>query len=231
MYFRPLYFTSMRSFFYILLLLCFQTGTSQTFSAWPAQVLDQELAWNEANECYIYFDHPADDTLHLKWRQVEMSLPEGWTADLCDYGLCYTGIPANGTMNPAYDTVRPYLKLIVQPGTLAGSGWLWFRAIDVQQTSNFLDVYFNLHTPGTVGTNTPESSTFQVFPNPATDVLFVKNDYATNAFMQILDVSGTVKWQGSLAAQTTLSLDIAPFPAGVYFLKTGKKTERFFIWK
>lgn len=221
----------MRSFFYILLLLCFQTGISQTFSAWPAQVLDQELAWNEANECFIYFDHPADDTLHLKWRQVEMSLPEGWTADLCDYGLCYTGIPANGTMNPAYDTVRPYLKLIVQPGTLAGSGWLWFRAIDVQQTSNFLDVYFNLHTPGTVGTNTPESNTLQVFPNPATDILFVKNESATSAFTQILDVSGTVKWQGSLAAQTTLSLDTAPFPAGVYFLKTGKKTERFFVWK
>lgn len=221
----------MRYFLYILLFLLSRTGISQSFSAWPAQVLDQELAWNEANECFIYFDHPADDTLHLKWRQVEMSLPAGWTADLCDYGLCYTGIPANGTMNPAYDTVRPYLKLIVQPGTLAGSGWLWFRAIDVQQTSNFLDIYFNLHTPGTVGTNTPESSSFQVFPNPATDALFVKNESAASAFTQILDVSGTVKWQGLLAAQTTLSLDITPFPAGVYFLKTGKITERFFVWK
>ena len=95
-------------------------------------------------------------------------MPDGWDIDLCDYGLCYVGIPAGGTMNPVSGSTQAYLKLIVQPDTIAGAGWLWFQVYEVGNNSNFVDVYFSLHTPGTSGTASPgQSAGLRIFPNPA----------------------------------------------------------------
>jgi hypothetical protein len=145
--------------------------------------------------------------------------------------LCYTGIPANGTMNPAYDTIRPYLKLIVQPGTTTGNGWLWFRAIDIDNTANYLDVYFSLFTPGTVGLVHPEISAVRMFPNPASGFVFLQNKTLNDAPGRLSDLSGRTVWQGILPSQATQNIDLAPYPNGIYFLQTSGKTERLLIQK
>ncbi len=152
-----------------LLLLWANTIFAQSFQPLPAPLLEKEVAFEQANECYIFFDNPSGDTLQLRWRRFDVSAPEDWVIDLCDYGLCYAGIPANGTMNPVYDTIQPYLKLIVQPGTTAGAAWLHFRVFEKDHESNYVDVFFSLHTPGTTSANEPEKLNFSVFPNPASD--------------------------------------------------------------
>lgn len=204
---------------------------AQTFSALPAATLDRELAFNEANECYIYFDNPSGDTLRLKWRQLEVSMPEGWSADLCDYGLCYTGIPANGTMNPVFDTIQPYLKLIVQPNAVAGTAWFWFRAIEVGNDANFADVYFNLFTPGTVSARGPEISIARIFPNPANGVLFVENTSALPLPARLTDISGRVLWQKTIPPAVLENVDLLPYPSGLYFLQMPDKSERVLLRK
>lgn len=204
---------------------------AQTFSALPAATLDRELAFNEANECYIYFDNPSGDTLRLKWRQLEVSMPEGWSVDLCDYGLCYTGIPANGTMNPVFDTIQPYLKLIVQPNAVAGTAWLWFRAIEMGNDANFADVYFNLFTPGTVGAEEPEISIARIFPNPANSVLFVENTSALPLPARLTDISGRILWQKTILPAVMENVDLLPYPSGLYFLQMPDKSERVLLQK
>ncbi len=221
----------MRAIIFLLYLLVCEALGAQTFSAWPATTLDRELAFNEANECYIYFDNPSGDSLRLKWRQLELSLPEGWSADLCDYGLCYTGIPANGTMNTVFDTIRPYLKLIVQPNTTAGTAWIWFRAIELGNDANFVDVYFNLFTPGTVGVASPEKTSPRIFPNPAKSNIFVENKSAVPVPARLTDLSGRVIWQMTVPAATTQSIDLLPYPAGMYLLQMPDKTEKIILQK
>ena len=205
--------------------------SAQTFSALPAATLDRELAFNEANECYIYFDNPSGDTLRLKWRQLEVSMPEGWSVDLCDYGLCYTGIPANGTMNPVFDTIQPYLKLIVQPNAVAGTAWFWFRAIEVGNEANFADVYFNLFTPGTVGAGGPEISIARIFPNPANNVLFVENTSALPLPARLTDISGRILWQKTILPAVMENVDLLPYPSGLYFLQMPDKSECVLLQK
>ena len=123
------------------LLLWINLVLGQTFMADPEAVLTKELQFNLANECYIYFTNPSGDTLHLRWRMIESNLPDSWVADLCDYGTCYSGIPSNGLMSPVYDTIQPYLKLIVQPGENAGACWIWFRAYENGNQTNYADVF------------------------------------------------------------------------------------------
>ena len=159
--------------------LCSAQGMAQTFQAVPAPLLESEVAFNQANECIIHFDHPAGTPLQLRWRRLEMSLPNGWDADLCDYGLCYNGVPPNGTMNPITGATQAYLKLIVLPDNVPGVGWFWFRVYEMGNDSNFVDVYFSLHTPGTVGTALPvwTRTDVQIFSQPRPGNCFFRKQY------------------------------------------------------
>ena len=202
----------------------------QTFMANPDAVLTKELQFNQANECYIYFINPSGDSLHLRWRLVESNLPDNWVADLCDYGTCYNGIPSNGLMSPVYDTIQPYLKLIVQPGENAGACWIWFRAYENGNQANYADVFFNLHTTGTLQTGAPSSvSAIEAFPNPASEVLQLKNSAQTKIQAEIMNMSGARHWKGSIPPVSVVELPVSHWPAGTYLLLTGQKIEKIQI--
>lgn len=177
-----------------------------------------------ANECYILFENPGGDTLRLKWRKVEASFPSDWTIDLCDYGACYTGIPAQGRMNVVYDTLSPYLKLIVQPGATNGSGWLWFRVYEETDPDNFADVYFSLYTTGVTAAQEPAQPGLKVFPNPVSDDLFIENPTGQPLQIRIYDITGGLKWYGVLQARVRTTLSLTDWPAGPYLLQTPDNT-------
>ncbi len=215
----------------VFCLLAFCTSFGQTFQPSPAPLLVSEVAFEQATECTIFFDNPSGAPLQLRWRSGEVSMPDGWDIDLCDYGLCYVGIPAGGTMNPVSGSTQAYLKLIVQPDTIAGAGWLWFQVYEVGNNSNFVDVYFSLHTPGTSGTASPgQSAGLRIFPNPASDVLFLENSLDTkNTTARMLSVTGAVMWAGEIPAEQTTQISTSDWPRGVYFVQAGGETKRVML--
>ncbi len=217
---------------FLLLLIALVTSRAigQSFQALPP-VLTQEVALNQANECYIHFINPSGNPLLLKWRQLEISMPAGWDIDLCDYGTCYVGIPPNGTMNLVYDTIQAYLKLIVQPGAMPGAAWCWFRVQEVDHAENFTDVYFSLYTPGITATQTPETASLRVYPNPARDLLIVENPGPQAIPARLFNSTGQLAWQETLAPTDHTQIPLADWPAGLYFLQTGKQTQRVIIEK
>lgn len=219
---------------FLLLFLCgLFPLAAQTFHPIPEALLEQEVAFEQANECFIYFDNPSGDTLQLRWRRFEVSVPEGWVIDICDYGLCYAGIPPNGTMNPVHDTIRPYLKLVVQPGVTAGSAWLWFRVFEKDNDTNFADVYFSLHTPGTTSIPETKQPSYRVFPNPAFDVLFVENTGKgrDGGWPSIINHAGQAVWSRPLGQGEQQSIDISTWPSGIYYLKQERLVQKILVYK
>lgn len=217
-----------------LTLLCFCWANqlfAQTFSAVPGPLLTQELQFEQANECYIYFDNPSGNTLQLHWRLLESNLPAAWDADLCDYGLCYIGIPSNGLMSPVYDTIQPYLKLIVQPGTNPGATWIWFRVYEEGHEDNFVDVFYNLHTPGTLTTSESQRPKLKVYPNPAQEVLVLENNHPDMQIASIRDLAGQPIWQGKLESESTQTISVANWPNGMYLVQNGSQTQKILIQK
>ena len=211
--------------FLICFFLAAKPAFAQTFFATPAPLLEQEVAVEQANECYLFFNNPSGDSLRLCWKKVETAYPSEWTVDLCDLGTCYVGIPAAGLMAVATGSTQPYLKLIVQPGTTPGDGWLWFRVYDDTQPENFADVFFSLHTPGLTAMQTPAVPGLQAYPNPVSDVLHLDNDTENQIFARLVHVSGAEQWTGQLASREHLTLDASNWPAGIYFLKTSANTQ------
>jgi len=216
-----------------LLLFCCvcwsNTLFSQTFHASPDPLLVREVQFEQANECFIYFDNPSGDSLRLRWRLIESNLPEGWDADICDYGLCYIGIPPNGLMSTVYDTIRPYIKLIVQPDTVPGATWIWFRVNEEGNTANFVDVFFSLHTPGTLHAKEPQASTLLAFPNPVSELLYIENKQANTVLARLLSPAGQTRWQGSIPPFSQQNITVNNWPPGVYILQTGAGIQKIIV--
>ncbi len=205
--------------------------SAQTFFATPDALLVKEVQFEQANECYIYFENPSGDSLQLHWRLVESNLPEAWDADLCDYGLCYIGIPSNGLMSTVYDTIQPYLKLIVQPGNVPGATWIWFRVYEEGNQDNFVDVFYSLHTPGTLSTFTQPESALQAYPNPTSGQLFLDNKQSSPQRSRIANTNGQLMWQGMIPASSVEQIGVGEWPNGLYFLQTENRTQKIVVNK
>jgi hypothetical protein len=196
---------------------------AQTFFPLLGAVLEQEVLPNLANECYIHFEDDVNtDSLHLKWRLADATIPQGWDISLCDYGTCYSNIPPGKTMLPAYDTIQPYLKLVVLPNAEAGAAWIWFRVSRVGDDTDFQDVYFEVHTPGFVR--------IKIWPNPVSDILYVQQNLGTrlNTYPTTICAStGQIMWTGKLDELS--EINIKNWSSGMYILKSPFFTKTFIV--
>jgi hypothetical protein len=211
--------------FYTILIVCFaRVAVAQTFQAAPGPVHVQQMALLEANECLLRFTNPSGDSLRLRWRLLEKSAPESWKFDICDYGACYANFPSSGWMNYVYDTIRPYLKLIVQPGQTPGDAWLRYRVFEADHSDNFQDVYFSLFTPGITAVTAPGISALRVFPNPANDFLVVENPSEAEQIFQLFNHLGQQVQQQSIAPRSREQYPVQGLHNGLYYLHSPNRT-------
>jgi hypothetical protein len=204
-------------------------SSAQTFFATPGPLYEQTVALNQANLCYIYFENPSGDSLHLRWRKLEASMPQGWDADICDYGTCYFGVPNTALMHWVYDTIQPYLKLVVQPGAVEGAAWFWFRVSEEGNTSNFEDVYYCLHTSGVSSVQNPETYSFKVYPNPSNGMVWVENKTGTSALALLSDETGRLLASQKMEPNTATHLTGELLESGVYYLRMNDQTHKIIV--
>ena len=67
---------------------------------------------------------------------------------------------------------------------------------------------------------------FEVYPNPAKDIIQINNSYNTKISLELIDVTGK-QWKYVKASQTDISLNISGCPAGMYLLVITTENNRF----
>lgn len=211
--------------FLLLFCCCALPVGAQSFQATPAPLLSQVVKLEQANECYLFFENTGNDSIQLRWKRLETSFSPEWTVDLCDFGLCYVGIPASGTMSPSSQTEQPYLKLIVQPGSTPGAAWFWFRVWETDNPAAFEDVYFSLYSPGITGLyNIDPAQEIRVFPNPVSTQLNLENQSGKATTARIFDGRGRLVWAGDLPGLQGTQIDCSNWSSGPHFLLANNKT-------
>ena len=69
------------------------------------------------------------------------------------------------------------------------------------------------------------SKSVSIYPNPATDILYIHQSIINNSFgISIYNQQGTIIKQQNLPAATTNSIEISSLPAGVYYLRINNST-------
>src|SRR5690606_33580278 len=152
------------------------------------------VVWDVANTL-----EPADSIM-TGTVNIYMSLDGGMSFPI----ILATNVPNTGSYNitaPNYATSSARVKV-------KGVGNIFF---DVSQT----DLKIN-GTVGVKGVNIDNDIT--VFPNPATNVINIKNEAFNGEPMnvRILNFLGQEVWTGSMHAEQ--SIDVANFAKGAYFL-------------
>lgn len=204
----------------LLLFLLLSRGVgAQTLLPLPSDSMFAVVSLGQANEVLIEFANPGPDSLHLRWKLLEADLPAGWDVDLCDHGGCYTGIPSTGVMVPAPQGVNPYLKLIVQPGSMQGEAMISFRVYLAHDLNQAVTVHFLLATSATTGFPTQDTTRLRAYPNPVRDLLFL--EYIGTKPMSAWRVFGPDGKQVAIGPPLTHGLhhlDVTSWPLGINYI-------------
>lgn len=222
---------------YILTLLL-ATGIcsqAQEFVFSTEQHQDVELT-NTNFSSYIRFTTQTPQEIRFRWDLIENTLPESWEAALCDHVSCYIGIPATGTMQfitmaEAQSGVDGFFNLtIVGDDAAEGQGMLTLFVYDALNPAVGDTVSWTISRGNVTGiADFEEDDIFEIYPNPATDVVNIKADgkYEAAIFnaigQKLISVNGNMNE----------TIDVSALESGVYLItysdKEGNTASKQFI--
>lgn len=188
---------------------------AQTFGIEPDSILYVYPPSDEYSYHSIHLPNLTEDTLVMQWRLAEDLMPEGWDYFLCDLGECYSEMPLNETMDPAYGEDIPYLEITLNPNNIIGEGHLSFYVNDKNfpETKQRIEFIFIVGSSATFESKIPA---LQFFPNPANEILQMKVTSGTIEKLMIYRADGSRFFE-----QTTPNelIPVSYWPAGGYFIK------------
>lgn len=152
-------------------------------------------------------------TLQLRWRQLSLSIPAQWEANLCDNGTCFTNLPGSGSMNTVWPGDYGLMKLDITPHVNEGTAIIRYAIWD-SSAANLVDTLtWIVHSNTTSISNVPNSSPIAYAVNKT---LFISK---ANAGLVVLlyDASGKNAFQKRLMNHDE-TIDLSALASGMYVL-------------
>jgi hypothetical protein len=159
------------------------------------------------------------DNVEIDISKQMVSVPAGWSTALCA-DICYatTVSSANVTLAPL-DSL-PFIFYFYTT-SVPDSGYAKLRFKNVNLVSNtVIQRYIGLTTaPASI--NEQVQNSLQVFPNPATDELFIKTEFKNEEKYFLCDALGRIVISGELRSGNA-ELSLKELPSGIYFLRVAE---------
>ncbi|HET6243218.1 MAG: T9SS type A sorting domain-containing protein [Bacteroidetes bacterium] len=191
---------------------------AQNYTVSPSNSLDIVLNIDEYSGRQISFVNNLNKTINLEWQLISNNLIAGWDYSLCDYGTCYAGVPNSGVMDPIVPGDSGFVKMNITPLDIEGSGVLKLIVFETGTTTNPDTLVFNYNTFSTNGiTDGPsEFATISVFPNPVSEIIFIKN-IPSPSTINLMDVTGKTI-QKIVSNSTIENIKVDYLSDGLYFI-------------
>ncbi|MFN0032779.1 MAG: hypothetical protein ACKVOR_11520 [Flavobacteriales bacterium] len=121
-------------------------AASQNFTFSPADSYSATLQMQVYGDHQIDIAHDAPDTAYISWRVMEQEYPAGWDVQLCDWQHCYTYVPDNGDMLGVPTGSNGYVRLLVNPFDIPGSGHFMLWIFPTDSMEQFMEIHFYFNT-------------------------------------------------------------------------------------
>jgi hypothetical protein len=187
--------------------------SAQNYTFSPGNEVFGVLEMDMYTEHYMYIDHDSPDSARITWRVIENTCPEGWDIQACDYQHCYTGLPNDGDMNPVPPGGQGYLRMIVNPFLIAGTGMLHLLIFPTGQPLNYVDAYYYF--------NTTALSTAQSANDESSIIVLANEIVYTGPILgpiQLYTLDGEMIQQ-EMMQQPSVRMKLAGLAAGIYVLR------------
>jgi hypothetical protein len=187
--------------------------SAQNYTFSPGNEVFGVLEMDMYTEHYMYIGHDSPDSARITWRVIENTCPEGWDIQACDYQHCYTGLPNDGDMNPVPPGGQGYLRMIVNPFLIAGTGMLHLLIFPTGQPLNYVDAYYYFNT---TALSTAQSA------NDESSIIFLANEIVyTGPILgpiQLYSIDGEMIQQ-EMMQQPSVRMNLDGLAAGIYMLR------------
>ena len=187
--------------------------SAQNYTFSPGNEVFVVLEMDMYTEHYMYIGHDSPDSARITWRVIENTCPEGWDIQACDYQHCYTGLPNDGDMNPVPPGGQGYLRMIVNPFLIAGTGMLHLLIFPTGQPLNYVDAFYYFNT---TALSTAQSA------NDESSIIFLANEIVyTGPILgpiQLYSIDGEMIKQ-EMMQQPSVRMNLDGLAAGIYVLR------------
>jgi hypothetical protein len=229
------YFLSILSFF-----LSFSINAQTSFSASPQLITAYQSANIFVFYSYTQFENLTNDTLQMRWIRTKIegtqSIGQGgggnsavWDIAVQDPNNFY--MPAN-KLDSADFFLPPITgstdKFILQlfPNMAAGDLYAEFMFFPIENPTDTLTVVFDYTAfdPTTTATNYLEKDSFmEIFPNPTTDFVFLRNNSYQKIKIGLLNSNGKILDVFDMHENEFREFNLTRFNKGIYFVKIEKE--------
>jgi hypothetical protein len=187
--------------------------SAQNYTFSPGNEVFGVLEMDMYTEHYMYIGHDSPDSARITWRVIENTCPEGWDIQACDYQHCYTGLPNDGDMNPVPPGGQGYLRMIVNPFLIPGTGMLHLLVFPTGQPLNYVDAFYYFNT---TALSTAQSA------NDESSIIFLANEIVyTGPILgpiQLYSIDGEMIQQ-EMMQQPSVRMNLDGLAAGIYVLR------------
>ena len=187
--------------------------SAQNYTFSPGNEVFGVLEMDMYTEHYMYIGHDSPDSARITWRVIENTCPEGWDIQACDYQHCYTGLPNDGDMNPVPPGGQGYLRMIVNPFLIAGTGMLHLLIFPTGQPLNYVDAFYYF--------NTTALSTAQSANDESSIIVLANEIVYTGPILgpiQLYSLDGDMIQQ-EMMQQPSVRMNLDGLAAGIYVLR------------
>lgn len=198
---------------------------AQQYSLVPNDSIVDNAPFSDLTHYNITQTNHSGNKLVFSWKQIELSLPAGWTANLCDNGHCYTDFPQSGTMDTVYSGDFGLMSAGIDPGETTGTAIIRY-ALWEHHSPNHIDTLTWIITASN-STGLIEASSLKerihLYPNPADG--FVQLTVHTLYTFNITTITGQQMFEGTLQKGTN-TINLQSLPAGNYTLTLYNNTQK-----
>ncbi len=113
-----------------------------------------------------------------------------------------------------------YIGVHIRGNNVTEQDSLVYRFYNAADTSDYLDVTFYISVSPTVSTIETQARTVSVYPNPATDVIYVETKGLINGKIRLMNMAGQTVKTKNFSGDDRTNVDVRDLPAGVYMLQT-----------
>ena len=182
---------------------------------------------SDFTDCAIHIRSNITDSLFMAYERIEMNVPSGWGANLCDNAVCYGDLHAGANMAPFKAPAEAYMKITVNPMGIAGTAVVKYAVWDLNNPNQRDTLTFNIVVFwGASADQAAKVLAGMVGPNPFSNNLQVSNAGLDAANYGIYDAMGREVLKFRLEASEIRNLPLEALPRGIYILRRGAAAVR-----
>ena len=160
-------------------------------------------------------------TIQVQWELSKTNLSEGWSAVVCDH-QCYTHLISEKTFELKTGEVLQDFKVAFRPNGKEGMGNYELVLFEVNnRKATEQKITFNAAANSSVATSNTQINQLnppKVFPNPATEYIYLNDEAEQVNHIEVYNVVGR-KMQSLKVNNSNERYNISLLPRGIYMIR------------